>query len=300
MRKNAALEASNVAVLLEHIPVGQTRSVHSLQVTRVEPDHYSIGGGRVVDLVDAISQIGQYSGHGAANMRSNPSTARLLTQMQLAQLVNEAQAPFPANDHLTVAEWMAYLDNQDMIEKVGDKYRLSSKITQEDVRDALYASGGHRLYSNPSSESHVDYARTYLDRSRYYEQKGDMLNAYDAAVKAVANLEGVIREADAPVEARPLYEKCEKQQRNLRKKLFDVAQKTAKPTLRSNPQKAERGYFYEVLDKRGDVVMLTTTKAEAEEICADPAAFKLRKGGTFTLRHVGARSALEGPPIKRI
>ena len=69
-RKNAPLEASNVAVLLEHIPIGATRSIHSLQVKRVEADHYSVEGGPVIDLVDAMAQIGSYSGK-----HSNPQTA---------------------------------------------------------------------------------------------------------------------------------------------------------------------------------------------------------------------------------
>ena len=69
--KNAPLEASNVAVLLEHIPIGATRSIHSLQVKRVEADHYSIAGGPVIDLVDAMAQIGAYSGK-----HSNPKGAR--------------------------------------------------------------------------------------------------------------------------------------------------------------------------------------------------------------------------------
>lgn len=60
--KNAPLEHENVAVLLEHIPIGATRSIHSLPVKRVEADHYSIDNGPVVDLVDAMSQIGSYSG----------------------------------------------------------------------------------------------------------------------------------------------------------------------------------------------------------------------------------------------
>ena len=115
-------------------------------------------------------------------------TARLLTQTQLEQLVNEAQAQFPADDQLTVAEWMAYLDNQDMIEKVGDKYRLSSKITQEDVRDALYASGGHRLYSNPrrnpSPEEHLKGAKHYLTVSKERARAGDLWKAYDFTMLA--------------------------------------------------------------------------------------------------------------------
>jgi hypothetical protein len=148
MRKNAALESSNVAVLLEHIPVGQTRSIHSLQVTRVEPDHYSIGGGKVMDLVDAISQIGSYTGHGKV---SNP-----------------------------------------------------------------------RSLSRPRATAKV-----------------------------------------------------------------------------SNPQKSERGYFYEVLDSKGRAVMLTTNKAEAAEVASDPIAYKLKKG-TYTFRHIGAQSALESPPFRRL
>jgi len=115
-------------------------------------------------------------------------TARLLTQTQLEQLVNEAQARFPADDRLTVAEWVAYLDNQDMIEKVGDKYRLSGKITQEDVRDALYASGGHRLYSNPrrnpSPEEHLDGAKHYLTVSMERARAGDLWKAYDFTMLA--------------------------------------------------------------------------------------------------------------------
>ena len=150
MRKNAPLEHSNVAVLLEHIPIGQTRSIHSLRVTRVEADHYSIGGGRIVDLAAAIEQIGSYSGHGAV-------------------------------------------------------------------------------------KSH-------------------------GAVK--------------PSASRPVAK-------------------------RNNPQKAERGYFYEVLDKRGDVVVLTTTKGEAEDVANNPVSYKLKKGA-YTVRHVGAQSALEGPPIRKL
>jgi hypothetical protein len=245
MRKNAALEASNVAVLLEHIPVGQTRSVHSLQVTRVEPDHYSIGGGRVIDLADAISQIGQYTGHGAKPMRSNPSTAW----------------------HLDTA--MQYLDKSKQAEQAGDLWAAYDFATMgiSEVTDVQ------------------QHTTKMWDGSQYVDQP------LDKSTRAKAN-----------ERLAPLLE----QQRKLKAKLQPALRSNPAwdqprdAAMRSNPQKAERGYFYEVLDKRGDVVMLTTTKAEAEEICADPAAFKLRKGGTFTLRHVGARSALEGPPIKRI
>lgn len=75
--KNAPLEASNVAVLLEHIPIGATRSIHSLQVKRVEADHYSIAGGPVIDLVDAVAQIGSYSGK-----HSNPNFKQHMAKLE--------------------------------------------------------------------------------------------------------------------------------------------------------------------------------------------------------------------------
>ena len=78
-RKNAPLEASNVAVLLEHIPIGATRSIHSLQVKRVEADHYSVEGGPVIDLVDAMAQIGSYSGKHS-NPRSTATTIKDATR----------------------------------------------------------------------------------------------------------------------------------------------------------------------------------------------------------------------------
>lgn len=55
-KKNPALEPENAAVLLEHIPIGKSRQIHGITVTRVAEDHYQIGG-KTVDLVVALEVV---------------------------------------------------------------------------------------------------------------------------------------------------------------------------------------------------------------------------------------------------
>lgn len=322
MRKNAALEASNVAVLLEHIPVGQTRSVHSLQVTRVEPDHYSIGGGRVIDLADAISQIGQYTGHGAP-MRSNPTTKQHIEFAQdcldlairleaSAGARNDPDELWRAYDEVnkgighieglvytmteakTPAEALALMQKCEML-----RSKIYDKIQEETYRRARAEITGRPAYydlptgqggkvSNPWDQPRAEAKIAELQRMQRLQEKRE-------SKKLSSDPEAKSARAEARAAAK--HERLMKKSPELAKQMEKLRKAR---DLMENPQKAERGYFYEVLDKRGDVVMLTTTKAEAQDICANPAEYKLRKGGTFTFRHIGAQSALEGPPIRRI
>jgi hypothetical protein len=230
-RKNAPLEASNVAVLLEHIPIGATRAVHSLQVKRVEADHYSIAGGPVIDLVDAVAQIGSYSGHSAAKT-SNPTVkeVRDFARAKLKELRKERAA--------------------------------TTKRVRAEKAEARVA---------------AQEARAHKARVKAATLKtGSEQKAQTRAEKAEALLEQYKRKL-AYITAKA--------------KKANPAAKFERGKAVGGGHREERGYFYEVLNSEGAVVAMTTSKAEAQEVCDNPTMIKLPRG-KYTLRHVGGKSVV--------
>ena len=231
--KNAPLEASNVAVLLEHIPIGQTRSIHSLQVKRVEADHYSIEGGPVVDLVDALSQVGSYSGKAhnpgvqqasmydelwGGNMRSNPKGR---------------PGPFDGRSG----------EDYDPNYVTPQKIKTLNHMLANALQAAGIPSGKYRFYATPERYLGLGDARAVKGKFwSYSHPEGPWVGIKAAetigpADNTITRAMGYIRkwERDPPGYA---------------------------ATAR-NPA----GHNYAVKNAKGVVVALTTTKAEAQSVC---------------------------------
>lgn len=360
--KNAPLEASNVAVLLEHIPIGQTRSIHSLQVKRVEADHYSIEGGPVVDLVDALAQVGSYSGK-AHNPDAKAHMRKLEADLREAQ---EALGMFKtAADEEERAEFgIKALEKAELVLREVDHVEHSGRATPMSMHSAAlgYAnearkignyvyplvrralekgSAGFRsnpdigqgyVLANPSAAQREAKMEAMVAKKIAAKLKQEALEAKRAAAparKAPASKThqtrwGSPEEMVTMTSERLRYEQALASgaydmkvgdevmwqgkkwmiastfgsRPVLTVELRDAAGNTAGPInpedfkwlgpKRSNPHVEERGYFYEVLNSSGKPVALTTSKAEAEDVCANPKQLNLPKG-TYSYRHVGGK-----------
>jgi hypothetical protein len=276
--KNAPLEASNVAVLLEHIPIGATRSVHSLQVKRVEADHYSLDGGPVIDLVDAIAQIGGYSGK-----RSNPLgfvEGALLGAGAMygygKATAKGTAAPAKASKAPTVRAPSVRLDYSPP--KKGDKYVMPEgdevPMRVRKMEDGRWFYWYDDQWIPTGSLMRVEDNRFYFsDGSNYPLLTTDPTKKSNPAPQAK-------------------WTDVQKEIAKQSGKVSNPAAKFERGKAVGGGHREERGYFYEVLNEKGKVVALTTSKAEAEDVALNPYTLKLPKG-TYTFRHIGGKGSIQ-------
>lgn len=184
-------------------------------------------------------------------------SASLMTKTQLGQVVKQAQEKFPAEDHLTVDEWIRYLYNQDMIEKVGTKYHLiPRKITAADVRDALYETRAHR---NPTPAAHKARGESLLKAAGPMLSKGakgstqEFVKAAVTAGQALQDLKDGGSAQGAKQAEHYLHELAEKRAQFLASK--------------KNPKSAASSkHHYMVLGATGNPLYFTTTIQEARSV----------------------------------
>lgn len=287
--KNAALEHENVAVLLEHIPIGATRSIHSLPVKRVEADHYSIDNGPVVDLVDAMSQIGSYSGQhqnpDPAYIQANPDA------FEENEVVQVHSKDFPGWTFRGVVSAVQDDGRYFVSTKHGED--LGAYDADELTHTMLPAQSHREAYATFPQETLRKHEakiaaaqRRELARGRGRAGKAVRLVSFEnpdpAYIQAnpfvPAVREGLLErmEADGADTFAKKVKWVSKHMPNI-----DDANSFVAVLVRGEPKKGKknpeeilnlkaknpsRAHYYQVKNKSGQVVAYTTTKAEAESV----------------------------------
>lgn len=309
-RKNAPLEASNVAVLLEHIPIGATRAVHSLQVKRVEADHYSIAGGPVIDLVDAVAQIGGYSGkHSTIGSWYAPAQAKTTNPdwSALAKKAKTAGHKLVKGAKALASKVKSSKTKSENVLTVMDRHGKPLKVKQVGSKWHYYYDGDwvplEWLGGAPEGRVFTIIAGMLRTKAKTSNPRGgfkaikEKPQKYGFGAKTQEEYERKLAAAKKKQAAKSVEEQqaaVDKAHSKIRAHLTKKANPAAKferGKAVGGGHREERGYFYEVLNSEGAVVAMTTSKAEAQEVCDNPTMIKLPKG-RYTLRHVGGKSVV--------